>query len=731
MKVEYAQTNVLGSEGLGAAQTFQIKTNAHAFKILSSGLYSDKIGAVLREIGCNAHDAHISVGKSHLPFEVKLPNGIDNQFWIKDFGPGLSYEDVMSLYTTYFASTKQQSNDFTGGFGLGSKSPFSYTNSFMIESCHGGKRRIFTAHIDNKGSPIIAMMSETDATETGIKISFPVANSDFQTFQNKAQEKFQYFNPLPVILGGDDIRPPKSLEQTSDYLVHEHGELSALVGNVWYPVDINQLNFPLSTVFAYRDSMTIRLPIGSVSVSANRESLEYTPETIKALTTALERVVRDICTNLANTAKKVTTWEERCDFNQQYQNLSRGLNITAITLSTLGIPDGEKIIGICNNRNARPIIPYKAEVVVAKFTLDNRNKMWKETARVHDKTLLIPLKKNTAVVKGNTTVAAQRIHVALANQKYEQIIGVYNSPGKPAADADIDAIVASIVADTGTIDILDINTLDRPISKSKGKAVKAPDVFDGDVYLDYAKLNIAIKSSVSPRHNYVRVAKNTNWGNIRPVYYIGNKAIDGIYEWRAFESHLKVLASKGVIEMPMFITGTTIMRMKLEDNPIWKPYDVYLRTVLLDTDVINGLKKRVSHHIQKIDLDNEGVNSPLEILVNLKNKFPDIYDTVKSKLNAHGAAKEIEKVHAFSIDASKEENENSQELVNAYRYVVRMIDGGNPNALPELNKAESAVNAHFKGRFNKVDFHLINKVASISPRACTALITDVISKGTT
>ena len=59
MKVQFAENNVLSTGGLGVTQSFQIRTNAHAFKMLSSGLYSDKIGAVLREIGCNAHDAHI------------------------------------------------------------------------------------------------------------------------------------------------------------------------------------------------------------------------------------------------------------------------------------------------------------------------------------------------------------------------------------------------------------------------------------------------------------------------------------------------------------------------------------------------------------------------------------------------------------------------------------------------------------------------------------------------
>ena len=138
MKLAYTDSHVLGSHGLTQTKEFSIRTSAHAFKLLSSGLYSDKISAVLREIGCNAMDAHVEEGTPDRPIEVKLPNRIDHQFYIKDWGPGLSHADIMELYTTYFASTKQTSNDLTGAFGLGSKSPFSYVDSFVVVSVHDG-----------------------------------------------------------------------------------------------------------------------------------------------------------------------------------------------------------------------------------------------------------------------------------------------------------------------------------------------------------------------------------------------------------------------------------------------------------------------------------------------------------------------------------------------------------------------------------------------------------------
>src|SRR3990167_10349443 len=132
MKLAQAEQHVRGSHGITESKLFEIRINAHAFKMLSSGIYSDKITAILREIGCNAADAHIEAGIANKPFEVKIPNRIDPQFYIRDFGSGLSHDNVMTLYTTYFASTKQDSNDVTGGFGLGSKSKPPVTS---FESC--------------------------------------------------------------------------------------------------------------------------------------------------------------------------------------------------------------------------------------------------------------------------------------------------------------------------------------------------------------------------------------------------------------------------------------------------------------------------------------------------------------------------------------------------------------------------------------------------------------------
>jgi len=174
MKVETPTVPVeIGGELAGG--DFSIKNSAAAFKILSSGLYSNKYEAILRELGCNAYDSHVEAGCADKPFTVHLPTRLNPKFIIRDYGVGLDHEQVMGLYTTYFESTKTDSNDFVGCMGLGSKSPFSYTKNFTIVATKDGVRGMYSAFIGDKGVPAIThLISEKTDEGNGVEIEFAV-----------------------------------------------------------------------------------------------------------------------------------------------------------------------------------------------------------------------------------------------------------------------------------------------------------------------------------------------------------------------------------------------------------------------------------------------------------------------------------------------------------------------------------------------------------------------------
>lgn len=289
------QTNINSVE-----KEFTIKTTAKAFKILSSGLYSDKIKAIIRELSCNAWDAHV-MAKNDKPFHVHLPNELEPWFAVRDYGIGLSEEDVMNLYSTYFESTKTNSNKQIGALGLGSKSPFSYTDSFNVTSIFDGKSTTYTAYINELGTPAIVKVHEEDSDEhNGLEVKFAVKEDDFREFVQKAGVVFRVFKTKPEVGGNTRY---KDYEQTLTEIISGKGwsfnktdfyasdRAVALQGNIEYPIDINQLgDLTDEQSFVANNKFYIDFKIGELDISASRESLGYDEPTVANIKRELARV---------------------------------------------------------------------------------------------------------------------------------------------------------------------------------------------------------------------------------------------------------------------------------------------------------------------------------------------------------------------------------------------------------------------------------------------------------
>jgi hypothetical protein len=190
------------SNNVNVNKAFTIEASAKAFQILSGNLYSDRPLAIVRELICNAWDAHVVAGTTDTPIRVSLPNFNAPEFVVRDYGTGLSHDAVIGLYTTYFGSNKTHTNDLIGGLGLGSKSPFSYTDQFNVTSFYNNQKRTYTAFIGEDGTPQITQLGGAEITDepNGMRISVPVNNpSDFRTFRDKAIEFVSWMPVCPII----------------------------------------------------------------------------------------------------------------------------------------------------------------------------------------------------------------------------------------------------------------------------------------------------------------------------------------------------------------------------------------------------------------------------------------------------------------------------------------------------------------------------------------------------
>ena len=282
----------------------KITENSAFFHMLSSTLYSNQKEAVVREVVCNAWDAHIEAGVD-LPIEITLT---DEKLTVKDHGKGIPKDRIGQIYGTYGESTKKHDGNQTGGFGLGSKAPWAYTEHFNVTSAHDGVKTIYNLNrssADADGRPGITPIVSIPTTETGLTVEVNVIKEDLREFINTVQH-IVINGGIKAIVNGrllESIEYPQEGEFTlTNKLVNTHGRILLKYGNVIYPITINH---PSIKSAAYQlEGLVNQLPQGwklillapphSISVTPSRESLSMQDHTIKTLQTLIAKAYGEL-----------------------------------------------------------------------------------------------------------------------------------------------------------------------------------------------------------------------------------------------------------------------------------------------------------------------------------------------------------------------------------------------------------------------------------------------------
>lgn len=319
-----------------------VEDRAAIIEVLRSKLYSDKTLAPIREYATNAMDSHVEAGCPNEPIKVTLPTQIVPEFRVRDFGIGLTPDEVEKIYIKYGRSTKRNTNGQTGQLGLGCKSAFAYGDNFLVTSHKDGVKTTYNLTI-NGVCTIIAAEPMEIGERNGIEVVVPVNMDDIKDFQNKAVDFFKYWKICPELKGGDvsridalreelakkplfsaddwEIRPNQNSYSYSDKGV-------AVMGNVPYPINwdilANKLNLRSGdekneVLYAFiRSNRTIlRFDIGDLDFSASRESLEYTDKTCNMIIGKIRSILDSIFKILNDkiaTAKSY--WDALTVYNQ-------------------------------------------------------------------------------------------------------------------------------------------------------------------------------------------------------------------------------------------------------------------------------------------------------------------------------------------------------------------------------------------------------------------------------
>lgn len=307
-----SQHQVTNQNGVQSEGSFAIslRNQAHLMTILRDTLYSDKILAVLREYAANAWDAHRQSGRKDTPIRVTLPTQAEPTLVIRDFGTGLSEEDLYQVYTQYGESTKRESNETVGYLGIGSKSAFAYSDSFLITSHYAGVKSVYCAVLDSSDIGEVKRLSQSATDETGLEIRVPVKQQDLNAFVARAQSLFQWFSPHPEI--NTALTPAKHTFDTPYGGIRpQSGPWIAVMGCVPYRLNLAQVADHLQDANLYtvlqNASGYLRFDLGDVQVNASREELKYGDQTIGAIVRVAEKMIEACYEQVQERVDKETT----------------------------------------------------------------------------------------------------------------------------------------------------------------------------------------------------------------------------------------------------------------------------------------------------------------------------------------------------------------------------------------------------------------------------------------
>jgi len=291
---------------------FRIESSAKAYEVLASNLYSDKVSAVIRELSCNAADAHAEAGIHEVPFEVDLPIGDNgtNYFRVRDFGSGLNAEQIEDVFTVFFSSTKVGSKAYTGAFGLGCKSPFAIADNFFVNSYINGKKYYYHCHRKN-GIPAISFMKEEPTIQkTGLEIIVPANNAKSSEWLEKATSIFEHFKTRPKInVKINFFNQSESYKCGNNWENTEPSGIWVVMNNVRYPINLHKIdrnNFYVENFLSKR-GVIYHVPPRSIEVTPSREGISYTKENTDFLNNHIAKVNKEFVGNIQEQIETCST----------------------------------------------------------------------------------------------------------------------------------------------------------------------------------------------------------------------------------------------------------------------------------------------------------------------------------------------------------------------------------------------------------------------------------------
>ena len=278
--------------------------------MLTSGLYNDPISACMVEWSNNAIDSIIQSGKDPIqnPSIVNLSKQ-DNTYYltITDKGLGLNKDEFENVVMNYLTSTKENSENTIGHFGIGCKAFLGLERPSEWLCRKDGVEYKFLAY---KGSEFLeydTIYEKATTEENGVEIKMRINDwSEYAQFKAKAKSKLSYYDEITLIIDGDIVDNKiyrNDLFQWCDNVPYNemHFTLKDVLYKInWTNLGISPINVPICLRFNLTDGFTPTI---------SREDIIYNEYTKKKI---LQKIA-DVATFFVNKYNETTEYEKFTD----------------------------------------------------------------------------------------------------------------------------------------------------------------------------------------------------------------------------------------------------------------------------------------------------------------------------------------------------------------------------------------------------------------------------------
>lgn len=306
-------------EAIGEIESRKVSIDARNIDfittILSSNLYSNPEKSFIREIVSNAWDSHVEAGTTDIPVTIDFVTSDKTyDIVIRDYGTGLSPERFENIFCKIGSSTKRESNDFIGMFGLGRFAGLACKDTVHFTSYYNGKKYYYI--MSKVGNSIT--FNQIFEADTDEKNGLEVCLKDIDNYNTKYVNSLKYlafFPNLYVNANSNTFNNLKKREYNNFYVSNAVTDTKVLLGYVLYDIDEYKFGEDVrNMLYEMSDSgICLKFNIGDVEVTPNREQIIYTNETIQLL----ENKIIDAYNELIELTKSITE-ENKQDFDNVF-----------------------------------------------------------------------------------------------------------------------------------------------------------------------------------------------------------------------------------------------------------------------------------------------------------------------------------------------------------------------------------------------------------------------------